>query len=91
MSFAQQVRETCLSAFAHQDILFDYLDGQPAQPEGQGTRAAEIRVLFNVLNAPRKHSAFEGLEVSVLRAGPARDAVRSRIDRSTPSASTPSR
>jgi amino acid adenylation domain-containing protein len=63
---AQQVRETCLSAFTHQDIPFDYLMDS-LHKQGAGTRAPEIRVLFNVLNTPRKRSEFEGLEVSVLR------------------------
>ena len=63
---AQQVRETCLSAFTHQDIPFDYLMDS-LHKQGAGTRAPEIRVLFNVPNTPRQAPAFEGLEASVLR------------------------
>ena len=58
----QQVRETCLSAFTHQDIPFDYLMDRLRQQES-GARAPEVRVMFNVVNTPRKIPQFEGLDV----------------------------
>ena len=62
---AQQVRETCLSAFTHQDIPFDYLMDQ-LHKQAPGARAPEVRVMFNVLNTPRKTPRFEGLEIGFL-------------------------
>ncbi|MDM0001919.1 amino acid adenylation domain-containing protein [Variovorax sp. J22P240] len=58
----QQVRETCLSAFTHQDIPFDYLMDRLRQQES-GARAPEVRVMFNVVNTPRKLPQFDGLDV----------------------------
>lgn len=58
----QQVRETCLSAFTHQDIPFDYLMDRLRHPES-GAKAPEVRVMFNVVNTPRKIPQLEGLDV----------------------------
>ncbi|MEJ8826096.1 amino acid adenylation domain-containing protein [Variovorax humicola] len=58
----KQVRETCLSAFTHQDIPFDYLMDRLRQQES-GAQAPNVRVMFNVVNTPRKIPQFEGLEV----------------------------
>lgn len=58
----QQVREACLSAFTHQDIPFDYLMDRLHEQES-GSRAPEVRVMFNVLNAPRRVPQFEGIDV----------------------------
>ncbi|VTU14934.1 Tyrocidine synthase III [Variovorax sp. SRS16] len=65
MDLAQQVRETCLSAFTHQDIPFDYLMDQ-LHKQAPGARAPEVRVMFNVLNTPRKTPQLEGLDTSFL-------------------------
>ncbi|MDM0052955.1 non-ribosomal peptide synthetase [Variovorax sp. J22R115] len=60
-----QVRETCLSAFAHQDVPLDYLVGRLRAQE-HGARVPELRVMFNVLNARREPVRMEGLEVRFL-------------------------
>ena len=65
LELTRQVRETCLSAFTHQDIPFDYLMDRLHKQES-GARAPEVRVMFNVLNTPRKAPGLEGLEASFM-------------------------
>ncbi|MDM0111295.1 amino acid adenylation domain-containing protein [Variovorax sp. J22R133] len=60
-----QVRETCLSAFAHQDIPLDYLVGRLRTQE-TGARVPDLRVMFSVLNVRRESVQMEGLDVSFL-------------------------
>ncbi|SDZ97224.1 non-ribosomal peptide synthetase [Variovorax sp. YR216] len=64
----QQVRETCLSAFTHQEVPLDDLVGY-LREHGQGGRIPEVRVMFNVLNTPSPALAFEGLEVDYMPLG----------------------
>ncbi|MDM0116965.1 amino acid adenylation domain-containing protein [Variovorax sp. J22R133] len=60
-----QVRETSLSAFAHQDVPLDYLV-ERLRRQAPGTRVPELRVMFNVLNARREPVQLEGLDVQFL-------------------------
>jgi amino acid adenylation domain-containing protein len=61
----RQVRETCLSAFTHQDVPLDDLVGY-LREHGQGRRIPDLRVMFNVLNTPRQALALEGLELDYM-------------------------
>ncbi|MEJ8813363.1 amino acid adenylation domain-containing protein [Variovorax ureilyticus] len=64
----QEVRETCLSAFTHQEVPLDDLVGY-LREHGQGGRIPEVRVMFNVLNTPSPPLAFEGLDVDYMPLG----------------------
>ncbi|WP_172843860.1 non-ribosomal peptide synthetase [Variovorax sp. HW608] len=64
----RQVRETCLSAFAHQDVPLDDLVGY-LREHGEGGRIPDVRVMFNVLNTPRQALALEGLELDYMPLG----------------------
>ena len=61
----QQVRGMTFGAFTNQDLPFDYLV-ERLRKDGAGASAADLRVLFNVLNTPRKTVQLEGLQVDYL-------------------------
>ncbi len=58
----EEMRETVLGAFTHQDLPFDYLV-EHLRAAGAKDQDVQPRVLFNVLNSPRSPLRFEGLEV----------------------------
>ncbi|SFN54139.1 non-ribosomal peptide synthetase [Variovorax sp. OV329] len=60
-----QVRETCLAAFAHQNVPLDYLVGRLRAQE-QGAAVPELRAMFNVLNARRESVQLEGVDARYL-------------------------
>ncbi|MEO7327815.1 MAG: amino acid adenylation domain-containing protein, partial [Minicystis sp.] len=60
-----RVRETCLGAYAHQDMPFERLV-QELAPDRDPSRTPLFQVLFTVLNAPSETMALPGL---TLRAG----------------------
>ncbi|MBO9649421.1 MAG: amino acid adenylation domain-containing protein [Variovorax sp.] len=64
----RQVRETCLSAFTHQEVPLDDLVGY-LREHGQGGRVPEVRVMFNVLNTPVPALVLEGLELDYMPLG----------------------
>ncbi|HET8844797.1 MAG TPA: condensation domain-containing protein, partial [Ktedonobacteraceae bacterium] len=63
----QRVRETCLGAYAHQDLPFELLV-ETLQPERQQGRSPFFLVRFQLQNAPAMHSDFGGVTISPVSA-----------------------
>ncbi|MFO0758291.1 MAG: non-ribosomal peptide synthase/polyketide synthase [Byssovorax sp.] len=58
-----QVKQTCLGAYAHQDLPFERLV-QAIAPERDLARAPLFQVMFTLQNAPRTALSMPGLRVS---------------------------
>ncbi|MFS8071589.1 MAG: non-ribosomal peptide synthetase, partial [Byssovorax sp.] len=67
-SLLQQVRETCLGAYAHQDMPFERLVHELALAPDR-SRAPLFQVIFTMQNAPRAGLALPGLEIRSLGGG----------------------
>ncbi|MFO0758290.1 MAG: amino acid adenylation domain-containing protein, partial [Byssovorax sp.] len=62
-----RVKETCLGAYAHDDLPFERLV-QEIGPGPDPSRAPLFQVIFTMHNAPREDMALEGLALRGLRA-----------------------
>ena len=62
LGLLHQTRQTCLDAYAHQDIPFDYLIEQ-LQPERSMSHAPLAQVLFSLLNVEDFDLSMQGLEI----------------------------
>jgi amino acid adenylation domain-containing protein len=67
-SLLQQVRETCLGAYAHQDMPFERLVHELA-PAADRSRSPLFQVIFTMQNAPRAGLALPGLSIRSLGGG----------------------
>ncbi len=84
-AFLAQVKETCLGAYAHQDLPFERLV-QALAPERDPSRSPLFQVLFSLQNAGR-----EGLALSALRRrGVAIDSGTAKFDLTVAMADGPS-
>jgi amino acid adenylation domain-containing protein/non-ribosomal peptide synthase protein (TIGR01720 family) len=63
-----RVRETCLGAYAHQDMPFERLV-QELHPDPDPSRSPLFQVIFNLQNAPYQPMSLPGLEIRRLAAG----------------------
>lgn len=63
--FLKQVRETCLGAYAHQDLPFEKIVDE-LQPERNLSRSPLFQVLFALHNQPAYEERLPGLHVSPL-------------------------
>ncbi|GER90129.1 hypothetical protein KDW_42910 [Dictyobacter vulcani] len=61
--FLQQVRETLLGAYTHQDISFDRLL-EELNPQRSLSYSPLFQVLFNMTNLPTQENSWSGLKVS---------------------------
>jgi acyl carrier protein len=69
----RRVRETCLSAYAHQDVPFERLV-EELQPERDPSRSPIVQVAFGLQNAPNVTLKSQGLTISPM--SPGMEAVR---------------
>ncbi len=61
----QQVRATCLGAYAHQDMPFERLV-QELHPDPDPGRSPVFQVIFNLQNTPREALSLQGIEVTAV-------------------------
>ncbi|KYC42727.1 non-ribosomal peptide synthetase [Scytonema hofmannii PCC 7110] len=74
--FLAQVRQTTLSAYAHQDLPFEMLV-EKLQPERDLSRNPLVQVMFSLQNAPQSSGNLSGLNIQNL---PLPIDVRARFD-----------
>ncbi|XWK89435.1 MAG: amino acid adenylation domain-containing protein [Phormidium sp.] len=60
--FLAQVRQTTLSAYAHQDLPFEMLV-ETLQPERDLSRNPLVQVMFSLQNTPQSESSLSGLKI----------------------------
>ncbi len=68
-AFLQQVRETCLEAYAHQELPFEKLV-DALQPERNLSHSPLFQVMFVIQNSPRKGENLPGLRIETVEAHP---------------------
>jgi amino acid adenylation domain-containing protein len=61
----ERVRDTVLTAVAHQDVPYDYLIDR-LRAEGVIEKAFELRAFFNVFNAPQDELRLHGITATAL-------------------------
>jgi amino acid adenylation domain-containing protein len=64
----RRVRETCLDAYAHQDLPFEKLV-EELQPERSLSHSPLFQVVFGFQNAPQKELKLRNLELSAIQGG----------------------
>ncbi|MFB2896155.1 condensation domain-containing protein, partial [Aerosakkonemataceae cyanobacterium BLCC-F50] len=74
--FLAQVRQTTLSAYAHQDLPFEMLV-ETLQPERDLSRNPLVQVMFSLQNTPQSESSLSGLKIQNL---PLSTDVKARFD-----------
>ena len=74
--FLAQVRQTTLSAYAHQDLPFEMLV-EKLQPERDLSRNPLVQVMFSLQNAPQSSGNLSGLNIQNM---PLSIGVRARFD-----------
>ena len=74
--FLAQVRQTTLSAYAHQDLPFEMLV-EKLQPERDLSRNPLVQVMFSLQNAPQSSGNLSGLNIQNM---PLPIGVRARFD-----------
>ena len=65
----KQVRETCLGAYAHQDLPFEKMVDL-IQPERNLSHSPLFQVMFVIQNSPRRAESLPGLKIEPLEAHP---------------------